>query len=152
MSKEDIVEEIDVEFAIYRIKESSFQIRELSNELKKNLDQNPININIHTNVKISPKEELLIILLQIVYQYPNEENPYLNYNLAFEYKVKDLEKVCKIKDNKATIPDQLLTTLISISISTARGLVISKTSMSNLRDIYIPILNPNAFLDPKNKL
>ncbi len=51
------------------------------------------------------------------------------------------------EENKNTpkLPDQFIQTLLSISLSTTRGILFAKTEGSNLNKYYLPILNPANF-------
>jgi len=48
-------------------------------------------------------------------------------------------------DNSLNIPEQFMHTLLSIALSTTRGILATKTEGTLLRDVFIPILNPMGF-------
>ena len=43
------------------------------------------------------------------------------------------------------LPDQFIQTLLSISLSTTRGILAAKTEGTNLKNVYLPVLNPTQF-------
>ncbi|MDR3668380.1 MAG: hypothetical protein P4L35_16170 [Ignavibacteriaceae bacterium] len=47
--------------------------------------------------------------------------------------------------NSITIPDQFVHTLLSITLSTSRGILAAKTEGTILRNIYMPVMNPAGF-------
>lgn len=47
--------------------------------------------------------------------------------------------------NSLSIPDQLIQTLLSITISTSRGILSAKTEGTILKNAYLPVLNPTGF-------
>ena len=61
------------------------------------------------------------------------------------YEVVNLSDFIDSVDNSIKIPDPIMHTFLSISLSTTRGILASKTEGTLLRDVFIPILNPAGF-------
>ena len=79
------------------------------------------------------KEEVLSIETLFFYKAENLNN----------YITEDKEKGWKFKDKRHL---GLLTTLIGISISTMRGIMIEKSKGTLLDGKMLPIINPNTFI------
>lgn len=64
-----------------------------------------------------------------------------------EFEIINFDDVVKHKEQQKEfqIPDQVMMTLISISLSTSRGIFASKVEGSSLEGVYMPILNPATF-------
>ena len=61
------------------------------------------------------------------------------------YEVINFSDFINPQDNSIQIPDNFMHTLLSISLSTTRGILASKTEGTLLRDVFIPVLNPAGF-------
>lgn len=61
------------------------------------------------------------------------------------YEVINLHDFYNNEDDAIIIPDQFMITLISIALSTTRGILTAKTEGTLLREVYLPILNPASF-------
>ncbi len=61
----------------------------------------------------------------------------------FKYFINNFDEAFTVKDGQITYPAQFLTTLLSISLSTARGILVTKTESTNLRGIYMPVVDPS---------
>jgi len=61
------------------------------------------------------------------------------------YEIINFSEFIDSNDNSINIPDQIMHTFLSISLSTTRGILAAKTEGTQLRDVFIPILNPTGF-------
>ena len=55
------------------------------------------------------------------------------------------EIVKKTSDNQVDIPDDLLITLMSVSFSSARGMLAALTAGTDYQNIFLPLVNPQEF-------
>jgi hypothetical protein len=64
-----------------------------------------------------------------------------------EYELTKLSEIIKHDTNKNRIllPDQLMMTLLSVALSSARGILAAKTEGSVLEGVYMPIIDPTKF-------
>lgn len=71
---------------------------------------------------------------------------------SIKFGIKDLTKFIDEKDkNLLHLPDQFMQTLLSISLSTNRGILAAKTEGTALNNVYLPVLNPTQF-EPTDKI
>ena len=68
------------------------------------------------------------------------------------FDIKNLHDFVSIKNQKAPqLPESLMQTLLSISLSTTRGILFSKTEGSVLSGVNMPVLNPSNFQQVKRE-
>jgi len=70
-------------------------------------------------------------------------------DVVYFYEVKGLEYLPQ-DENGLFIPDHFLVTLISLSISTTRGLLLGRGAGTLLEKIILPIIDPKLLLQKKN--
>lgn len=112
--------------------------------------------NINPTFKYNLKENLIIIHIQVKGFLKETNEMLLDTQTAFVYNVENLkdhleetpEKKFKFKDPK---DEGLLVTLIGISVSTTRGIVLEKLRGSVLDGRVIPVVNPSLFLAKNQK-
>jgi hypothetical protein len=77
------------------------------------------------------------------------------FGIEFNYKIDNLDTLCtKGEDGKLHYDASLGTTLISISYSTARGIILQQTqgSIISLSGVILPVINPTDLLNTTNPL
>lgn len=76
------------------------------------------------------------------------------FGIEFNYKVDNLDNLCTKEDGKLYYDPFLGTTLISISYSTARGIILQQTqgSIISLSGVILPVMNPTELLNATNAL
>jgi hypothetical protein len=99
---------------------------------KSNIIQSKSLIAIFTNVKVYSDKEAKILLGEIK-----------TFNL---FRIKNLSKFLIKEENKFKIPEFLLASLLGISISNTRGILVAKASGTILENAIIPVLNPTAII------
>lgn len=62
------------------------------------------------------------------------------------FNIKNFKEVFIVKENEITIPDQILSNLFSLALSTSRGVLFEKTKGSILNNFILPPLNVKDFL------
>ena len=87
--------------------------------------------------------------MHFFYEYNNEifpETQLLNYKGSFDFKIDNLKDTIKVTNDNIQVPDNILITLLTIAISSARGIIIAKTAGAFINKYYLPILDPNEIL------
>jgi|ERR1035437_9959313 hypothetical protein len=77
-----------------------------------------------------------------------KDNPVLICTLLtrIAYEIINFEEFINPQDsNSIMIPDQFVQTLLSISLSTSRGILAAKTEGTILKNIYMPVMSPAGF-------
>jgi hypothetical protein len=126
--------------AIKRIKQLSFGIDE-SAEVPIADD---IIVNIEQNLSFSVKDETIVLLLNITYSSKATERMLMNGIVQNVFILKDLKRMVDAGNpDVLNLPDSVLLTLLSISISHSRALLAQSAMGTSLQDIYIPLVNPD---------
>lgn len=126
---------------------------------------NPVNFKL----KIDPEQEFevkfkidyrwdveknqfaVVVSLLYLMEIENKKHTALKTSIITQYEVEELHKHFDVRSNNdfdMNIP--LETSLVSIAISTSRGILIEKTNGTLLRNVILPVVQPTDFiLSPK---
>lgn len=112
------------------------------------------SINLHTHfssaVSIDEKANALVVRLTTAIRTTSIKNDELAAKADFEqeyhFQVDNLPDLINTRDGHQLIDQRLVTTLISISISTARGIVWAQTKGTLLEDFVLPVVNPSKIV------
>lgn len=136
--------EISISFKLETVSVLSFSVR---NEVQIKNEKNivfEIGVANKTNTLKSIVE---IIILVKVYSDNSKKNEIGELRTLNTYKVKDLKKLIKSENNKIELPKVLLASIIGISVSTARGILIAKSAGTILSKAVIPVINPTELIE-----
>ena len=135
---------INFTFRIKQISTLEFSIKNISGEISDNMDV--FKFEVLPQLFIEPDN--ILGFITVINVYEQRENPVLICNLitriSFEIiNFKDL--LTPETPNLIKLPDLLSQTLLSISLSTSRGILAAKTEGTILKNVYLPVLNPTDF-------
>lgn len=127
------------EIAINRIKLLSLNIDEsLSPE-----EPTATTINIEQKLNILLEANLIILELKISFTSIKNNISFIESKIQNVFTVQNLKKFKNSKkNNEINLPEDLLVTLMSLSISHSRALIAQANAGSAYQDIYMPIVNP----------
>jgi hypothetical protein len=135
--------EKNVNVKIERIKEISFQCKEISTEIEKKISGK--NLEFKAGVRLIPnkveKEFGCAILIVYSYLANNDSEELCSYEIECVFKIEEYEKVIKINEGDISISDGLLSTFINITVGAIRGMMALKTTGTILNKYPLPILN-----------
>ena len=78
-------------------------------------------------------------------EIPNESAAH--FVIDFHFEIKNLSNFYKLKeDEQPLFSGVLIATLLGLSFSTARGIIFEKLATTNLKDIILPVIDPNKLL------
>ena len=140
------LKKIDITFRISSIKTLKFTID--NTEEARNTDRKSFHFNIALGTAINTKNKVIgFEVIQDVYLDKELTKKVSELISRIEFEIINFEEVVKHDEKlkEIKIPDQVKTTLISISLSTSRGIFASKVEGSVLEGVYMPIVNPAAF-------
>lgn len=127
------------QISIKKVKQLSFGIDE-SVEVP---DADDLNVLIEQNLSFSTKDDILFLLLNITFSSKSTDRILMNGIVQNIFVIKDLKRmVDPKKPDVINIPDNILSTLLSISISHSRALLAQSAMGTAFQDIYIPLVNP----------
>lgn len=134
---------ISFELGIKRVKLQNFGVDE-SIEAPAN---NAANINIEQQLVFSIPDNLVTLTLFTKFSEIGTEKIFAHGVVQNSFIVKDLATMAnKNNPQLLDLPDQLLVTILSISISHSRALIAASLMGTRFQDIYIPIVNPSTIL------
>lgn len=111
-------------------------------------------IDIGTRFAFNLKDERCKIELYLRIDGQNEGAP-VSFQFNFHFQVVDMDNFYHIREEKNTpvFQTHFISTLIGISLSTARGIVFEKLHNAGLKNIILPVVSPQNLLNkpPKEK-
>lgn len=129
-------------FRIVDVKTNSYQEGSISDDKTNEFNKDLIEFKIQASVGFSKDKKLVQVNFSISYEY--EESQLLNINTDTVFAFDDIEGLDL--ENKI-----LWATLMGISFSTIRGIIINRTRGSFLDKIYLPIINPTEIIEDMYK-
>ncbi len=137
---------LDITFKIVDIRTLKFLINNIAEAYKADKSEFEFNISAATFSDASLKTISINILID-VYTDKTRQHKVSELITQMVYEIVNFDEVVKIDSVKNTleIPDNFVTTLFSIALSTSRGIFAAKTEGSALSGAFLPVLNPAAF-------
>lgn len=143
-------------FSITKVKTLEFNISELPKEIigDFNIDNIHLRFGVLFSHNISSDLFAVILNINFVYKLDDLEFVLLKFKNFIEFKIDNLKNILTIKSESDFDfkEDGILEMLFSVSFSTTRGLLISKTSDTYLSNIYLPIINPTEVIKDMKKI
>lgn len=110
------------------------------------------NLNVGKSVMhniIEGRIKIGLIIDLSVKEIPNESASH--FVIDFHFEIKNLSNFYKLKeDEQPLFSGVLIATLLGLSFSTARGIIFEKLAANNLKDIILPVIDPNKLLQSEN--
>ncbi|MFA5816347.1 MAG: hypothetical protein WC865_12070 [Bacteroidales bacterium] len=135
-------------FALHSIEEFGF-----SYNLENSLDENgkvlgSLAILFGVNYNWNLETDLIGVAVVTDFTRPDNQLPVMHFKSRINYLVKDLKEYLTIRDpqNDFDMDPVLETTLVSIAISTHRGMVFERTRGTVLHNHHIPLVDPKQHL------
>jgi len=136
---------------IKRIKELSFSIDEnagLSHD-------NSANVCFELVTNFNTDSNSVELVMSVIFINPDNNATVMQIKTRNEFFLNELPNYFQPDTKSFSIPDQLMITFISLSISHTRALLAKSASGSKYSELYLPIVNPtetfNHFFKPKDK-
>lgn len=138
--------------ALVDIQDKEVFIKEPSIKLQNSFEREKLKLGINVNFDTITDKELLILNISSKYEYPFEDGhlELLRASFSFKFEIKGLKKIINSDDGKIDIPDGLALNLMSISLSTTRGLIAAKSRGYFINKFYFPIINPQKLVEGFN--
>jgi hypothetical protein len=138
-------EQINFTFRIKQIATLEFSIKNIPEGISINPDIFKFGINPQLFIE---SDEKVIGFNTIINVIAEEASPNLICTLAtrISFEIINFQDFVIPEDpNSLNLPDTFIQTLLSISLSTSRGILTAKTEGTVLKDVYMPVLNPAGF-------
>lgn len=96
--------------------------------------------------RIEPVQKVAIIVTSVDVKSDNNPEIHASLSSACIYGVDNFDEIFKkVGEEKYDTPDQIMFTLISISLSTLRGILYEQFRGTYLHQAYLPIMDPKMF-------
>lgn len=137
-------EKESITIALVNIVDKEVSVKEPNEKFKKNFKVDLLQLTINFNFAPSEVLDNLLLNVTIEYEYQSEDEKVelLKSAFTFHFKISDMDNIITFEGNKIDIPDGLATNLVSITLSTIRGLIAAKTRGYFINKFYFPIINP----------
>lgn len=134
-------------FGIHAINELEYSYTNPFNKIKNfDPDKEPLEVKVGVRYKWNLEKDLFIVFLDIIYGKQEKDNRFtqlLKLSISVEYIVNKLKDLFHVRTNTDFEMDEILeTSLVSIAISTARGILYEKNSGNIYRLFILPLINP----------
>lgn len=136
------MEQTQVNIAVKKIKEIEFFVNE---EIE--LANPPIpNISFELTINIDLNEKSVEMLLTTFFTDTIQGNVFMKIKTSNVFLFLELANFHKLETSEFDIPDNVLVTFLSLSISHSRALLAKNALGTKYTDLYIPIVNPSEIL------
>lgn len=136
------MEQTQVNIAVKKIKEVEFYINE---EIE--LANPPIaNIKFELTTNIILEDKSIEMLLTTYFADQVHGNMFMKIKTSNVFLFLELANFHKPENNEFDLPDNVLVTFLSLSISHSRALLAKNALGTKFADLYIPIVNPSEIL------
>ena len=138
---------IEFSLRLNKVKIDEFNFKEPDDSFINDFNEEFLKIGLGLKITHNIDDEIIGIHLNIIYDYINEDDhkiKLIEFKGLFEYKINDLKNIISDNSNGGiNIPNVILETIIGLSISSSRGIIIAKTAGSFLNKLYLPLFNPS---------
>lgn len=132
------MEPLKINLGVKKIKDIEFFVNE-------NIDvQTPINANITFELftQLNEKESLVEMLLSATFTDQAKENVLMKIKTSNVFFLLELQQLLDKETKQYNIPDNIMVTMLSLSISHTRALLAKNALGTKFSELYIPIVNP----------
>jgi hypothetical protein len=133
---------IQVNIAIKKIKEVEFIV----NEEVEIPNPNIANISFEVTTNINLNDTSVEMLLTATFSDMTQGTVFMKIKTSNVFLVLELAQFHSPENNAFNIPDNVLVTLLSLSISHTRALLAKNALGTKFAELYIPIVNPSEVL------
>lgn len=133
------VKELSFKLKIQAIEIIEFNLSHCDNSLMP-LDSFKFNINL--NQSYFPSEKLVFVLTNVDVLHSNNETKLGSIKINCIFKIEELAEYYNSKTKKVNLPEAIVGTLNSVSLSTCRGVMASQFKGTILHNAVLPLMDP----------
>lgn len=108
---------------------------------------NTVIFNTGYRFLISDNSDKVECNLKITIGIPNLIEDYISMTVANEFRIIDLQNITTGNDGDKTLPNELVKNLISLAISSTRGVVSERLRGTVLANHVYPLINPESVME-----
>lgn len=141
---------MSVEIAIIKIKEDEFVAKDIFVD---KIDSSKLTIGFNLDFNWQIEQENFYLKLTIHYNYKNDEEEIglVKFSFTTGFHVRGLKDSLNADGSNFQLPDSLMMTFLSTSVSSGRGMLAYKLAGTPLSDFYLPLVDVNDFLNQIKK-
>lgn len=132
------------------VKTEAFTINDPSDDIIKSFDVDFLNVGIDIHFNTDTENNKVTVHLAFSYDYGDDASgdllTLLNYNGSFSFRFDDLKNFINAETKNVRLPNNVLERLLDLSISTARGIIIAKSTGSFINKYYLPVFDVKRLL------
>jgi len=136
------MEQKQANIAIKKIKEIEFFVNEAI-ELE---DPALFNIGFELTINVTLLDNTIEMVLSTIFADSNRNNVFMRIKTSNVFLFLELADFRKSESDEFDIPDNVMVTLLSLSISHSRALLAKNSLGTKFAELYIPIVNPSEIL------
>jgi hypothetical protein len=102
------------------------------------------NFNIQVEQRINIAEKMVVVISSVDMIHEEDKVCHASIKVSCIYAVDNMMDFVSKKNQQVEFPEQFVTTLNSISLSTTRGVMFSQFRGTFMHNILLPIVNPTA--------
>lgn len=133
------MEPIKISLGIKKIKDIEFFVDE-SIEIK---NEENVNINFDVTTNIKKPDTSIELLITTTFSESAQNKSFLRIKVSNLFLVPELLSIPQANKDVFSLPDWLLTTMLSLSITHSRALMAKNAVGTKFQNMYIPVVNPN---------
>jgi len=136
------MEQTQVNIAVKKIKDVEFFV----NEELELADPHFANISFELKTNINLEEKSVEMLLTTLFSEPSQGNLFMKIKTSNVFLFLEIADFYNTENNQFNIPDNILVTFLSLSISHSRALLSKNSLGTKFAEMYIPIVNPSEIM------
>ncbi|HAH22812.1 MAG TPA: hypothetical protein DCL77_03450 [Prolixibacteraceae bacterium] len=109
------------------------------------------NFNINIEQRINNAEKLVIAITSVDLIHEEDQQCHASIKTSCIFSIENFQDFLVENTNDVKLPDQLIVTLNSISLSTTRGIMFTSFKGTFMHNVFLPIVNPSSFVT-QNKM
>jgi hypothetical protein len=131
------MEKKEFNLGIKKIKELEFFINE---DIA--LDDNKANVRFDVTVNLNPDEKVIEMILTIHFSEMKNGENIMRIKTSNVFSMLELVDLIDAEKKQFTIPDDIMITILSLSISHTRALHAKNILGTKFSELYVPLVNP----------
>ncbi|SEK81270.1 hypothetical protein [Parapedobacter koreensis] len=132
------------------VKTEAFTINEPSDDIINSFDVGFLNVGVDVYFNTDADNNKVTIHLAFSYDYGDDASGDLlrlfHYKGSFAFELDDLKSLISPETKNVRLPGNVLERLLDLSISTARGIIIAKSTGSFINKYYLPVFDVTRLL------
>jgi hypothetical protein len=115
----------------------------------KSIDEKNINFNINLEQKIDNDKKIVFVIADVSFNEKDEDKELGTIKTCCLFKIKSDDDLIDPKTKKFNLPDNIIMTLSTITLSTTRGIMFAQFKGTFLHHVILPLIDPATIKSSK---